>query len=204
MIATLLATWLLTPIAPLNPIEQDTLPSIAFHLSAGISAPNGIMSTGTEFSAQYEMSVTYPLVIRGGIELQRHAIASSLFPKGDKTSINLVAGAIYYRGTNRLTGYLGVGAVYGINFFDPDARTLDSLNLLEGVTELNLEPQLGYRLTLGLRIRKVYSFEINVTEMYPTLSRKIQLSPTEYRVSGETIRTGSFRFMFGYILPIEL
>ena len=204
MIATLLATWLLTPIAPLNPIEQDTLPSIALHLSAGISAPNGVMSSGVELSASYEMRVTHPLVVRGSIELQRHTLTSFLFPRGDKTSINLAVGGIYYRGTNRLTGYIGAAAVYGINFFDPTSRTLDSLNLREGVTEMSFGNKLGYRLTLGLRIRKKYSFEINVTEMYPNLRRKIQITPTQFRQKEEKVRTGTFRFMFGYLLPIAL
>ena len=204
MLATLLATWLLTPIAPLNPIEQDTLPSIALHLSAGMSVPNGVMAAGPELSASYELRVTHPVVIRFGLELQRHTLSSSLFPRGNKTSINLSVGTIYYRGTNRMTGYIGVGAVYGINFFDPTTRTLDSLNLLEGVTEISMDRKLGYRLTLGLRIRKKYSFEINVTEMYPILIRTTQLTQNQFRQSSETVRTGTFRLIFGYVLPISL
>ena len=202
MITAIIATWFLAPIAPLNPIGQDTLPSISVHIAAGVSIPNGVISSGQELFGNYEMRVIHPFVVRLGVALQHKSLTSKAYPKGDINNIDLSIGGIYYRGTNNLMGYLGVSAIYGINFFEPSSRSIDSLNVTEGVTDMSMGRKLGFGVTLGLRIKKVYSFEVNITEMYPSLRKQSQLGSSAFSQSGEPIRTGTFRLTFGYVWSI--
>ena len=202
MLTALIATWILTPIAPLNPIEQDTLPSISFHIAAGVTVPNGVVSTGSEIFGNYEMRVIHPFVIRLGVSLQHKNMTSKIFPSGNINTIDLSVGGLYYRGSKMLVGYFGASAIYGINFFSPTSQTLDSLNINEGVTDMSMGRKLGFGITLGLRIKKVYSFEINITEMYPSLRKKMQSSSLVFSTSGESVRTGTFRLTFGYVWAI--
>lgn len=203
MNALLLATWLALPLAPLNPIEEDTLASMNAHFSMAVTAPNGIVSTGPEISAKYELLVVHPFMVRGAVDFKYCHTVSELFPKGQLLSLPLSLDAIYYRGTDHLTGYIGFGGIYAINFFSPNSSTLDSLTQYKSVTDVDMRNEFGYRLTLGLRYKKTYSLEVSISEIYPEFIMHGVGDNGEITRSMMTTRVGGFRLSIGYLFTIR-
>ena len=202
MHSMLLATWLCLPLAPLNPLEQDTLASINLHFSAGVSSPNGIVSVGPELSARYEMLLVHPLILRGAVDYRYGKLRSSLYPRGDIHTTTLALEALYYRGTDRLTACVGMGAVYALNWFSPSGAASDSLWINESITDVDLAQQFGYRIILGLRFNRSYSLEIAVTELRPDIIKWGRTPTDDVSKEHEQIRTGAFRIIVGYLLPL--
>ncbi len=203
MNALLLATWLVMPLAPLNPIEEDTLASMNAHFTVAVTTPNGIISSGPEISAKCELLVVHPFVVRGAIDLKYCRTVSELFPKGELLSLPLSLDALYYRGTDHLTGYIGFGGLYSINSFSPHSSTIDSLMRNKSVTDVDMRNEFGYRLTLGLRYKKAYSFEVSISEVYPEFIFLGTGANGEITRSLLTTRVGGFRLSFGYLFPIK-
>jgi hypothetical protein len=203
MNALLMAAWLTLPLAPLNPIEEDTLASMNAHFSVAATIPNGIVSAGPELSAKCELLVVHPFMVRGGIDFKYCHTVSELFPKGTLLSLPLSLDAIYYRGTNHLTGYIGFGAIYAINSFSPKSSTIDSLMQYRSVTDVDMRHEFGYRLTLGLRYHKAYSLEISISEIYPEFILRGIGPNGESTRSLLTTRVGGFRLSFGYLFAIK-
>ena len=203
MYTFLLVSWLCLPLAPLNPLEQDTLASVNLHFSAGMSGPNGIISFGPEISTKYEVLVVHPLVLRGALDYRYGKMKSNLYPKGDIHTTTFAIEALYYHGTNYMTAYVGLGAVYAFNWFSPSATTSDSLWINERITDIDLAQQFGYRITLGLRYLRSYSVEIGITELRPDLIKWGRTEIDDISKEHQQIRTGSFRITFGYLLPLS-
>jgi hypothetical protein len=198
----LLAGWLCAPLAPLNPLEQDTLPSQTIHITVGMAGPGGIVSTGPELGFKYEALVIHPFVLRGGGDLKYARTTSNLFPKGNLYSAALSCDALYYRGTNRLTGYVGIGAVFAASHFVSSSTTADSLLQHEHVTSVDMRPKLGYRITLGLRVHRWYSLELAITEIRPDFVKHgVGPNGVTSRLL-ESTRTGGFRFTVGRVFPV--
>ncbi|HUV31277.1 MAG TPA: hypothetical protein VMY05_09345 [Acidobacteriota bacterium] len=203
MYVLLVALWMCLPIAPLNPVEEDTLAAINLHLSAGVSSPNGVTSVGPQLSASYEMLVIHPLVIRGAVDYRYGELNSRLYPNGDLHTTTFALETFYYRGTNHLTGYIGLGAVYAISGFSLSSASADSLLDEEQVVDVELAREFGYRITLGLRYRQSYSVEAGVTELRTDLIKWGRHGPGEWSRRSQPIRTGGFRLTFGYLLPLS-
>jgi hypothetical protein len=202
MNALLLATWLTLPIAPLNPVKEDTLSDMSVHFTAGLSNPNGIVTAGPIFSVNYEMLVLHPFMVRGTVDFRYGRMRSNLFPQGHLWSTMLGADAIYYRGTDYLTGYIGFGFVYAFHNFVPFDATADSLRVNEGVVDVDMKQKWGYRLILGLRYHKSYSLEVGVVELEPDFRITGADSNSMETRSYQTTRTGSFRITLGYLFEI--
>jgi len=197
-----MVSWLCLPLAPLNPIEEDTLAPMNLHFTAGLANPNGIVSAGPVFSANYEMLVIHPFMVRSSVDFRYGRMTSNLFPKGHLWSMMVGVDAIYYRGTHFLTGYIGLGLVYALNHFSPFHDTADSLLQSEGITAVDMQANTGYRLVLGLRYHKSYSLEVSVVELRPDF-RKTGSDGSGMEVrSYQTTRTGSFRVTLGYLFEI--
>jgi len=199
----LMAVWLTLPLAPLNPIEEDTLASMSAHLAVSVTAPNGIVSIGPELSVKYELLVVHPFVVRGAIDFKYCRTVSELFPKGELLSMPLSLDAIYYRGTDHLTGYIGFGGLYAINSFTANSSTIDSLMRYESVSDVDMRNEFGYRLTLGLRYKKAYSLEVSISEIYPEFIFHGRRPDGEITRSFVTTRVGGFRLSLGYLFPIR-
>jgi hypothetical protein len=202
MNALLLATWLSLPLAPLNPVEEDTLSAMSLHFTAGLANPNGIVTAGPVLSANYEMLVIHPFMVRGTVDFKYGRMKSNLFPQGHLWTTTLGTDAIYYRGTNYLTGYIGFGFVYSFHHFVPFDATADSLYLNEGVTDVDVQQKWGYRLVLGLRYHKSYSLEVGIVELQPDFKKTGILSNSGESRSYQTTRAGSFRITLGYLFEI--
>lgn len=198
----LMTTWLCLPLAPLNPTAEDTLSAAAFHFNVGVTAPNGVVSAGPTASLKYEMLMVHPFVLRATADLSYCEFTANRYPNGDLYAMSYGADAIYYRGTDHLTAYLGFGVFFSFHDFRISHESLDSLNREEGITEVDLRQEIGYRLTLGLRYNRVYSMEIGVTELHPEF-KKIGSDGLGHETRQyETTRTGSFRISFGYLIDI--
>lgn len=200
--ALVMTSWLCLPIAPLNPVEEDTLASINLHVSVGFSNPNGVISVGPIISAKYEILAIHPLMVRGTADFKYGQLTSRLYPTGHLYTSMFGIDAIYYRGTNHLTGYLGLGLVYAFHNFRWFNATADSLFASERITAVDVQQQFGYRLTLGIRYHRAYSFEIAVVELHPDIKktgRDIYGGETR---TYEPTRTGGFRFSFGYLFEM--
>jgi len=51
-------------------------------VTAGISAPNGIMNTGLELTSKWELMIMHPIVIRAGIDYRIGSIIAPRYPDG--------------------------------------------------------------------------------------------------------------------------
>lgn len=132
-------------------------------------------------------------------------------PDGDFHDFNFSFDAIYYRGTNRLTGYVGIGAVFSFGSFNPERSVIDSLldaflnddPLNPAISaDVGIEAEIGYRITLGLRLREKYSLEVNITEIRPQFVYRqtfVSSVRSEFR---EEFRNNSFSVTLGYVLPL--
>lgn len=211
MLELLMAGWLCLPIAPLNPIQQDTLDQMAFHGFAGVHTANATVRTGPEVGVKYEVLAIHPLLLRAGLEYRFGQVRSISVPDGNLHDFNFSADAIYYRGTTRLTGYLGIGIVFSYGSFSPLRSVIDSL--LEGnldddplnpviSADVGIEAEVGYRITLGLRFRERMSLEVNITEIRPQFVYKQTYASSVRSVFREEFRNNSFSVTLGYVLPL--
>ncbi len=202
MHALLLATLISLPLYPVNPIQQDTVAVMNAHFSVGVSAPNGIIGAGAEGSARYELLAYHPFVVRGGIEYRIGALTAKRYPEGYLHGATFLVEALGYRGTNRLTGFIGGGVVLNKYFMYTTGDASDSLSNSFGIDEVGVKPALGYRFTMGLRLRSNTSIEVNVTSFNTEFLYTTWLSPNQYREEHVPVRFRDFRLTLGYLLPI--
>ncbi|MDZ4723960.1 MAG: hypothetical protein SGI97_08680 [candidate division Zixibacteria bacterium] len=203
MLAVLLTSWLLMPIAPLNPVEQDTLASVNFHITAGMSGTNGILTEGPELSTKYELLLGHPYVIRAAAEYKLGEAISPLYPRGKLQTITFAFEGLYYRGTTELLAYLGGGLIYAIHHFSPRASTSDSLFSTEQVTDIDVGQKAGYRLVFGLRYLARYSIEMRITELHPSFIKSFRPDENSLGTRSTEVRASSIALSFGYLIPIR-
>lgn len=203
MTALLFATLISLPVYPLNPSKVDTLSNVNLHFTAGLNGPGSVVSTGPELTAKYEMTIVYPFVGRAAVDYRYGKVNSVVYPDGALHRTTFSLEALYYRGTDKMTGYVGGGIVYSINSFSlgDDA---DSLYSNFGITDVEMNSVLGYRITVGLRIHRVYSIEIGMTDTRPSFVHTWQYSPTHYSVMKQSYRSSDFRVSFGYLFSLKI
>lgn len=213
MTTLLLLGWLSLPLAPLNPIEQDTIAAMNLHLSAGITSPNGIVSASPEMSIKYEFRPAHPFIVRTEADFRLGSVGTRFWPAGNERQAMYLEGSyrsallgldiLYYRGTDRLTAYLGAGLVQSFNEFDADQESRDLLKSRYGIDQIDMSQRVGYRFTLGLRFHRTYAFEVAITQMEPNFVFGRDFGDGSY--SKETVPTqfSSFRFTFGYLWELK-
>jgi hypothetical protein len=207
----LVTSWLCLPLAPLNPLEQDTLPIESLHLTAGLTTPSSAGAAGPEVSGKFELLAVHPVVVRGAVTYTYSGLQATLYPKGNSQSLRLTGAlhglslgtdVLYYRGTNRLTGYVGLGLVYGQYFVAESPSSQSALNRRYEISDIGMAPALGYRLTLGLRYHRIYSLEVTVMEMRSRF-QYTRVSGSSYASSDEPTRLGGFRISVGRLWTIR-
>jgi outer membrane protein W len=191
------------PAYPLNPIEQDTLAPVNLHFTVGINGPNGFTSAGPEATIKYEVLMVHPLVARIAFEYRFGETRSRLYPNGKLHGATLSLVALYYRGTYKLTGYVGAGLLYTFHHFRPSSAAADSLRNNYSISDVSLQPAFGYRIVMGLRFRHTYSLEVGVTEVNPNLAFTEQLAQNRFAVSKERIRMSEVRITIGYVFALK-
>ncbi len=204
MLSILLTSLLSLPLYPLNPIVQDTVNLTNMHIAAGFNGPNQVITAGPELSLKYEVLFSHPFVFRAAVDYNYGSINSKLYPYGKIHSITPSIEAFVYRGTDKLTGYLGIGIVYTYTNFKLSPRSADSLKQNHSITSVRIKNAPGYRLSLGLRIRKSYSMEMGITEIKPDFIFVTKLSETSYSEKLRKSRISDVRFTLGYLLPIKI
>ncbi|MFQ6008609.1 MAG: hypothetical protein ACE5K8_06610 [Candidatus Zixiibacteriota bacterium] len=198
----LVTSWLCLPIFPLNPTEQDTLPPMNLHFTIGLSGPNGFTQAGPEVTAKYEVLLVHPVVAQLAFDYRFGKAKSKMYPTGNLHGATISLVALYYRGTNKITGYIGAGAVYTLHHFQLSDGSADSLLRNERISKVSLSRTFGYRIILGLRFHRSFSLEIGVTEVKPKLVFTERLSQNSYAVFGERVRLSDVRVTVGYLLTI--
>ncbi len=205
--------WLAAPLAPINPIQQDTLPAVSLHVSAGVAVDNGILSTGPLIGVKYEWRVVHPLVLRGGFDFRVGQAETRIWPNGSLEPSAVITGPFqsmaidldifYYRGTNKLMGYIGVGAICSFERYSANDASAASLRHDFGIDQVGMSQQFGYSLLLGLRFKKSYSFEIGISELRPDVTYAGHRSSASYVTGVSETRLGSFRVSLGHIWTIR-
>ena len=204
MIAIILATLMSLPIYPLNPTVQDTINTMNLHITAGINGPSSSISSGPEITAKYELMLIHPFVFRGSIDYRYGTVSTSLYPRGELHRILLSAEALFYRGTDNLTGYFGGGVIFAMHEFNINQTTADSLFSYHGITDVGIKSVPGYRISAGLRIHRIYSIEIGITEIYPEYIYTKDLPDNRFATYNEKFRFNDFRVTFGYLFTLKI
>jgi hypothetical protein len=211
MYALLLSAWLCLPLAPINPVKQDTVSAMNLHFTAGISSPTSILSSGPVFSAKWEMLAIHPLIVRSAIDYQYGNFKNRTFRmfkdideiKGNLHQFTISTDALYYRGTDQLTGYLGLGAIYTFGDLNFSSETMSLLRDNYDVTKVSLKSQFGYRLTLGLRYQKVYSLEIAILEIEPNYIVTYNTGLDTYAEVTQRTDFSGFKVSLGYLWTVK-
>ena len=205
MLALIMASWLaMAPLYPLNPTEQDTVSTMNLHFTVGIDGPNRMVSMGPNVTVKYEWLLYHPFVLRAAVDYRYGKMESGLYPKGYFHGIIFSTKVLYYRGTNKLMGYVGLGVILSRSFIQLLPSVADSLRRTESVTDVRMQVKPGYRLTFGLRWKRVYSLELGITEVRPNLVTTATYTPTHYSVAKEQVRMNDFRLTIGYLLPLKM
>lgn len=204
MSALVLAALMALPLYPLNPTQQDTVNHMNLHFTVGFNGPSSVVSGGPEITTKWEWLISHPFIIRTAFDYRYGSVSTSTFPDGKMHRGLLSAEIIYYRGTDRLTGYLGAGPVYSMNGFSIADDAADSLNENFGTTDVSVSDVLGFRITAGLRILKSYSIEVGITEIRPKYMYTRQLTPERYAISSEQFRFNDFRVSVGYLFTLKI
>ncbi|MFH1686825.1 MAG: hypothetical protein ABIE70_04810 [bacterium] len=202
MHALLLATLLSMPLYPVNPIQQDTVAMLNAHITAGVSAPDGIISTGFEATSKIEMMLIHPVVVRAGLDYRAGSLRARRYPEGTLHGPTFSVEALYYRGTNRLTGFVGGGVVLTKYFVHLSGSAADSLMANHQIYGMYVEPKLGYRFSAGLRIRGAMSIEIGLTSVTTDFLFRKSTGLNTYRQWREPVKFRDVRISIGYVLPI--
>ncbi len=203
MLTLLLATWFALPLYPLNPVEQDTLNQMNVHFTIGVNGPNKIADPGLQFSAKYEFLVAHPIVLRGAADYGFQDLSSRQYPDGRLHSLILSTEALYYRGTDNLTGFVGLGAVFYNGFIRlDDGIGNHTINDMQ-VTDLSVRPRLGLRATFGLRFSRNISIELAITDVRPSIVSTGRVNSASYREIAERIKLNEVRFTLGYLFSLR-
>lgn len=203
LLASLLSVWMCAPLAPLNPLEQDTVNAVNLQCSLGMNSPSELLRAAPEFALRYEILPLHPFITRLGFEYKSGALTNSLHPAGPLQSYTVSFEALMYRGTKELTGFVGVGPLYTFNSFTPNSATRDSLARKSGIDGVSLGGVFGYRIIFGARYYRNYSLEVRFTETYPTLVEHSTRPESNYEVRGERLKTSSVSVTFGYLIKLK-
>jgi hypothetical protein len=203
MYTVLMTTMLSLPIFPLNPVQQDTLDQMSFHFTAGIASPSEMFSVGPEMTVKYEFLFKHPFMIRTGLDYRFGRMNQLKYPNGNYHGFTTSAEFIHYRGTTRMTGFIGIGIVYNFSKVGLDDEVADSVWTNESISDVRFEPSLGYRVIFGVRRSRLWSFEVRITDIRTNLVFERDLGPNRFSLERQKVKLGDIRISLGYLLPFS-
>jgi len=203
MLAILLASLLTLPLYPLNPVEEDTLSVINIHFTAGINGPNSFGPVSPEISIKYETLIKHPIVLRASSEYKYGTVNSKFYPNGHLHGITFSLEVFYYRGTDNLTAYLGLGPLLGLNRMTMYKSTRDSLQTNYNIIDVSVKPAIGYRISMGIRYKQIYSIELSLSQAEPRLVYTRQISPVNFSELTSKVKVNDVRITFGYLIKLK-
>jgi hypothetical protein len=202
MLALLLSAWMVLPAFPLNPTDQDTLATSNLHFSAGFRGASDLVTAGPGVNAIYELMVWHPIVARLSIGYGYGSIASRLYPQGEVQSGTVAVEGLYYRGSDKLTGYIGFGVLYSRHSLSLEDGVRDSLWRDHSIDEVKIEDSPGFRLIMGIRRDVRYSLELSITEIRPKFLYRSRFSTSAIAELREKVRLNDYRIMIGYLFEL--
>jgi len=202
--ALLFATLVSLPIYPLNPVQQDTIGFMNLHVTAGFNGPSSIVSAGPELTVKYEWVVAHPFIVRSAFDYRYGAVTANHYPDGSLHRGTFSAEGIYYRGTAKYTGYVGLGLVWSVFSYQLSGAAEDSLSTNCGISDVSITGTPGYRITAGLRVHRSYSVEIGLTDTRPDYTYIVRHDANSFSVSSRQIRFNDFRVSIGYLFNLKL
>lgn len=203
MLALVITSLLSLPIYPLNPIQHDTVATVNLHGTIGLNSPNRMGNMSPELGIKAELLVTHPFIVRTSCEYKLLNMNSKFYPDGFLHGVTVAAELMYYRGTSTLMGFIGGGPIAQFNHLSISDRAADSIFTDRGVTSVSVRPTLGYRITFGLRYKRIYSLEVSVSETQPKFLYMSRLSPTEFAESSQRAEISDVRIALGYLWTLR-
>jgi hypothetical protein len=198
----ILAMFLLAPIVSKNPVAQDTIAAANIHLTAGVRPGNYIIGEGVEGGLKFEYLLFHPIILRASADYSHSNMESFRYPDGKIQSLDVSTEAILYRGTKKLTAYLGGGVVYSFNHFDLKKQLEDSLFTNSGIYNTDIENKYGYRLTMGFRFREHYSLEFGYQESRPNFMFHGVSTAGKRVIIYKESKLSVVRFTVGYLFSL--
>lgn len=203
MMTLLTTAWLCLPLAPLNPIQQDTIAAMNLHVTMGVTSPNHLVGVGPRLSIGYEALAVHPWVVAATLDYQYGGLAREVGLAGNMHQGTLSLCGLYYRGTDKLTAYLGGGPILRFGRVSPSAATSDSLWSNNQVESVALKVAPGYRIFLGMRFHRAISLEVAVNQVTSDLKYTRRLAPTKTAIYGQEVNLSSFSITLGYIWQLK-
>jgi hypothetical protein len=203
VLTLVLPTILSLAVYPLNPIREDTIQTVNAHIAVGVTAPNGVVDAGPELSARVELSIAHPFIVRSSIDFRAGSVSTNQWPDGYLMSTTFSTDLLYYRGTDQLTAYFGVGVLYSLNAFNVDQSELDSLFAYDAITDVRYENNVGFRISIGLRFQVRYSVEIAFSRTKAGFIYDRRLNPTMFAFNRREVSVSDARISIGYIIPLR-
>jgi len=189
---------------PLNPVREDTVASGNFHFTAGVNGPNGILGTGLEASLKYELLISHPYILRTAFELGRSKINDKSYPIGDVQAATFAVEGMYYRGTDKMTAFMGIGIVYVVSKMRL-GQVDETRNLpVDNFSSIRIKNSFGYRLIVGARLRKAFSIEIGITEIKTDFIYVTRFSESSFSEFPVRSRLSNIKLTFGYLIPFSI
>jgi len=202
MLTLLLAAWMAMPMYPLNPTAEDTLNTLNVHVSVGVTSPNRLAAPGPNVSARTELLLKHPWVVRATAEYSYATIESNLYPDGDLHGLTVGVDGLYYRGTEKMTGFIGAGVMYYHGYISTDGAAADSLYRNHGITDISMSGRFGLRAMVGLRFGHNLSLELGVSEVRPLVVTTAELDNDRIGVNSERIALHDVRLTLGYLFTL--
>ncbi|HOD66569.1 MAG TPA: hypothetical protein PK186_06965 [candidate division Zixibacteria bacterium] len=202
MLTILIAAWLVSPLYPLNPVVEDTVNGVNMHFTIGVGGPNVLTDPGLLISAKYEFLLRHPFLLRACADYGFAAMRSKTYPDGALHSMILSAEILLYRGTDAMTGFVGMGPLLYKGYFRFDG--LEPTDFVPGAVGLDIAmaPKIGYRATLGLRFNRNFSLEIGMSEARPTIRITGDTGDSRLRTFSQPVRLHDVRMSVGYLVPL--
>ena len=198
-----LTTLLSLPVFPLNPTQNDTANSMNLHFTAGVVSPSELISIGPEMTLKYEFLYSHPFVLRTGLDYRFGRMNQLKYPQGDYHGFTFSAEWLYYKGPHRMKGFVGAGVVYNYSLVETDKRAADSVLAAEQISDVRIDPRLGYRIIFGVRRSELWSFELRISDIRTNLVYQRDLGPNRYSLEKQRIKLSDIRVSLGYLLPLK-
>lgn len=199
MLALLCASLLTLPLYPLNPTDQDTLSAQTVRIGLGMNGPNTYAKVSPEINLKYELLIQHPVVVRMGVDYRPTFMNSKQHPDGVLHTVTFSSDIIYYRGTDHMTAYIGIGPTLSVYDMSLDKSAADSMYAFHSITDVRVRTAPGYRISLGLLYRRVYSLEISFAQSKPKFIYTSDLPGGGFAENGISTKVGDIRVTLGYL-----
>ncbi len=203
MLSIICAAFLALPLYPLNPTAQDTVSSINLHVTTGVISQSGMISAGPELTLKFEYLLTHPFIFRSSLDYTYGEITTRTYPNGAVHRQSLSSEVLYYRGTKKMTAYIGVGVVYGRGTFILDDNDYFNSSTLGTPQEIKFGDAFGYRFVLGMRFKHKYTIEVGVTEISPSFIYTRSTGTNAFSEEIFEFRANYVKVSLGYLFRLK-